>query len=370
VLSSVVFSLAAVALPALAQFPDVLSESECPGCGARFASFAGLWSSPLTAAAEPGWALEDFFCVAACTVEGRAAARGLLADAETAHRSALELYPDAFAANVRSVGRHSARASGPLATGRLPGFSCDHPGLAAQVVSPLPLQIETEAERVVLRYEESGAERSIPLDGDTRSHGDRTSFGVSKGRFERGVLVVETSGIPAGRLSDWLGGLPHSDALHALERYSVSADGQWLVLELTLEDPATLAKPLVVTKRWRRTPQEHLARHVCDVMSAGLSGVFAEYLDPRIIDARRSTRQGAAHSSGLIGCVQKTPPSVIVSLPNLSVARTSNSYIRFGSRNCFGTRRVVSAAGRSTSSTVLVAPGGKGSWTTAATTTW
>jgi hypothetical protein len=292
VLPSVALSLTALALPALAQFPDVLSESECPGCGGRFAaaSFAGIWSSPLTAGAEPGWALGDFFCVAACTAEGRAAAQRLLASAETAHRSALELYPEAFAANARSVGRHSALPSDAHATSRLPGFSCDRPGFAAQTVSPLPLQIETAADRVTLRYEELGVVRTISLDSDGDAswpHRDRTALGVSKGRFERGVLVVETSGIPAGRLSDWLGGLAHSDALHALERYSVSADGQWLALELTLDDPATLAKPLVVTKRWRRTPHQRIAQHVCDVMSAGLGGVFAEYLDPHIIDARR-----------------------------------------------------------------------------------
>ena len=110
---------------------------------------------------------------------------------------------------------------------------------------------------------------------------------MSRGRFEDGVLVVETNGIPAGRLSEWLGGLAHRDALHAVERYSVSADGRWLDLTLTLDDPATLVKPLVVTKRWVRAPRARILHYGCDVMSAGLSGVFAEYLDPRIIEARR-----------------------------------------------------------------------------------
>ena len=69
-----VLALATFALPALAQFPDVLSESECPGCEAQLAPspFDGTWSSPLTAGGESGWALEDYFCFAACTAEGRA----------------------------------------------------------------------------------------------------------------------------------------------------------------------------------------------------------------------------------------------------------------------------------------------------------
>jgi hypothetical protein len=291
-LPTAAFSVAALALPALAQFPNVLSESECPGCGARFAPapFDGTWSSVLTAAASPGWALADFFCFAACTIEGRADTERLLAGPESRHRSALELYPQAMAANVRSVERVSAVAPDPsrASPGRLPGFSCDRLGIAAQVVSPLPLEIETKSDRVVLRYEEFGAERTISLDGERAPpQGDRASFGVSKGRFEHGVLEVRTSGVPAGRLSDWLGGFAHSDALHTIELYSVSPDGRWLDLEFTLVDPVTLAKPLVVTKRWLRTPGARIMRHGCDVMSAGLSGVFAEYLNPRVIDARR-----------------------------------------------------------------------------------
>jgi hypothetical protein len=289
VLPGAAIALAALALPAFAQFPDVLSQSECPGCAARLtpAPFDGVWSSALTAGVETGWELAQFFCFAACTSEGRAVAERLLAGSETAHRSAPELYPLAVAANVRSVERISAETAGSRSV-RLPGFSCERLGFAAQVVSPLPLQIETEADRVLLRYEELGVVRTISLNGPVApAHGARAAFGMSTGRFEHGALVVDTRGILAGRLSEWLGGLAHSDALRAVERYSVSADGRWLDLTLTLDDPATFVEPLVVTKRWLRTPRARIMHHGCDVMSTGLSGVFAEYLDPSIIEARR-----------------------------------------------------------------------------------
>jgi len=284
--SVVVSAAMALAPPAVAQFPDALAEHECVGCAVLAPSrFDGVWSSPLTAAAEPGWALNDFLCFAACTREGRLAAEWLLTGPENAHRSALELYPQAVAANAGSV-RRLAAAESRSTPERLPGFSCDRPGFAAQVVSPLPLEIKTEADRVMLRYEELGVERTILL-GRTRPHDDGLAFGASTGRFEDGVLVVETSGIPAGRLSAWLGGFAHSDALRATERYSVSIDGGSLILMLKLDDPATLAEPLVVTKRWLRAPHARIAHYGCDVMSAGLGGVFAEYLDPRVIEARR-----------------------------------------------------------------------------------
>jgi hypothetical protein len=288
VLSCVALAALALSRPVLAQVPDVPSR-ECPGCLAQPAParFDGIWSSALTAGGEPGWALADYFCFAACSSEGRAEAERLLAGAETAQRPALELYPRAVAANSRSVEQLAAGLA--PSDGQLPGFSCDPHGFAAQVVSPLPLEIRSDAGRVTLRYEEFAAERAIAFGGAPADpHG--AALGVSTGRFEGDALVVETRGIPAGRLSKSLGGFAHSDALRTVERYSVSADGRWLDLVLTLDDPATLAKPLVVTKRWVRAPRARIARHACDVMSAGLGGVFAEYLDPAIIDSRRRAR--------------------------------------------------------------------------------
>jgi hypothetical protein len=47
----------------------------------------------------------------------------------------------------------------------------------------------------------------------------------------------------------------------------------------------------VVTKRWLRAPHSRIVSYRCDVMSAGLGGVFADYLDPRVIDARRPVFQ-------------------------------------------------------------------------------
>jgi hypothetical protein len=81
-------------------------------------------------------------------------------------------------------------------------------------------------------------------------------------------------------------------ALHAIERYAVDADGLWLDLTLTLDDPATLAKPLVVTKRWVRAPRARIAHHDYDVMSAGSTGVFAEYLDRDVEAALEAARCG------------------------------------------------------------------------------
>jgi hypothetical protein len=170
----------------------------------------------------------------------------------------------------------------------MPALPCGRPSFGEQVLSPLPLEIERGPGRLVLRYEELGVERTIFLEGHAAAAGvSARPLGVSMGRLDHGTLVVETLGIPAGRLSGWLGSIAHSEHLRAIERYSLGADGRSLELVLELDDPHTFSRPLVVTKRWQRTPAARIASYQCDAMSAGLEGVLAEYLDPRDIDARR-----------------------------------------------------------------------------------
>ena len=92
------------------------------------------------------------------------------------------------------------------------------------------------------------------------------------------------------RLADFIGRFP-TVAFWSQDnqflRGSPSLRRRWLDLTLVLDDPASLVAPLVVTKRWVKASAARIARHACDVLSAGLGGVLAEYLDPAIIEARR-----------------------------------------------------------------------------------
>jgi hypothetical protein len=271
VAAAAILAALVAAPPAYAQFPDVLSESECPGCRSaleqadeRFASlvapFTGTWSSALTSAADPAWAVEDFSCFIACTPEARALAAARFGPPTGERRAEFQLFQ----------------------------FACDPRGFAAQVVSPLPLRIEREPGRIVMHYEEFGAERTIPLDGPrAAATGQPSLLGVSVGRFEGSALVIETSGIAARRFYAWFGGRALSDKLRAKERYTTSPDGVWLDLVLELDDPETHAAPPVLTKRWRRVPGVELAHYGCDVMSGQLDGVFAEYANPSTVEERR-----------------------------------------------------------------------------------
>lgn len=309
--------------PVAAQFPDVESDVECPGCRAAdarpdsaLAAFLGTWSTPATSQSDPAWAVEDFFCFTACTPRGRVKIAALLADPANARRSAVELFPDAAAANAgdaRSVLALEA-AAGPAAAGTR--FACGPDGFAPLVVSALPLAIERQGGRVVLRYEEFGARRSIPFGGHDRGAAEPAPFGASTARIENGALVMETRGVPRGRIYSAFGRLEHGDRLTAVERYRVSGDGQWLSLTLELTDPDTLRAPLVLVKRWRRAEHETLHSHGCDALSAGLEGVAFEYVDPAKIDARRASARAA---TGL------QPPALVSRLASVSTRAAPGS---------------------------------------------
>lgn len=127
-----------------------------------------------------------------------------------------------------------------------PTFRCDPVAIRRVWGAPgTPLEIVREPNRVLLRHEWMDVVRTIDL--TTREHpgsGPRTSLGHSIGYFEGDTLVIETANYAAGVLNQYVEepgkptrGLLHSAALTSVERLSLDAARQRLVVEVTLRDP-------------------------------------------------------------------------------------------------------------------------------------
>jgi hypothetical protein len=111
----------------------------------------------------------------------------------------------------------------------------------------MPFQIVQSPGLVVLLYEYQHTFRLIYTDG--RKHPDDLEpfrwFGDSIGKYEGGVLVVDTVGIGD---RTWLdtAGHQHSDQLHLIERFQ-KVDPNTLKWTVTFEDPKLYKEPFTVS---------------------------------------------------------------------------------------------------------------------------
>ena len=133
-----------------------------------------------------------------------------------------------------------------------PTFRCDPVAIRRVWGAPgTPLQIVREGQNVVLRHEWMDVRRVIDMNMKTHpASGPRRSLGHSIGRWEGSTLVIETANYSRGVLNQYVEqpgqptrGLLHSDRLASVERLSLDAARQRLVVEIDLEDPEYFTKP-------------------------------------------------------------------------------------------------------------------------------
>ena len=125
------------------------------------------------------------------------------------------------------------------------------------------MQISRDGEHLLVRYEEWSLLRPIYMDGRPQpTHRTPSLLGHSVGRVENGALIVETTRVTPDLISD-ASQAGHSGELTAVERYMVRDNPHRLELTLTLTDPVTFTKPLVVTKTWLYTPDVEIVQDTC-----------------------------------------------------------------------------------------------------------
>jgi hypothetical protein len=129
-------------------------------------------------------------------------------------------------------------------------------------VGPFMAKLVQTPSLLVLLFEDTGGFRQVFLDG--RRHPadpDPTWFGHSVGRWDGDTLVVDTIGYND---KSWIAGpFPHTEMLHATERYR-RVDFGHLEIRVTFEDPGTFTKPWNQTLNWDLAPKEEVGEYVCE----------------------------------------------------------------------------------------------------------
>jgi hypothetical protein len=147
----------------------------------------------------------------------------------------------------------------PLAT---TATHCLPDGMPGMMGGPFPLEILQSRGQVTVIEEAYTQVRRIFLDRPQKSLDDVEPgfYGHSVGRWEGDTLVVDTIGV---KESVRYQNVPHSRDMRIRERIRlVAPDVLWD--EITIEDPAMLEKPWVITFAHRRMPDYTLLEYVCE----------------------------------------------------------------------------------------------------------
>ena len=115
------------------------------------------------------------------------------------------------------------------------------------------MEITDEGDRIIIHSEEYNVRRTVYLDPEaTGVQPTRSRYGFSVGHWEDDTLIVTTTHMDYPlMLPD---GVPHSDRVELLERFSVSGDETMLNYSVTVTDPVVFTEPVTIERQRRWKP--------------------------------------------------------------------------------------------------------------------
>jgi hypothetical protein len=142
--------------------------------------------------------------------------------------------------------------------------ACRVPSIVYAMQGPFPIEIFQGRDMIVIRMEYFDMTRVIFMDGRPAWPDDapRTKTGYSRGHWEDGVLVVETTHLKEGTITN--NGLDHSRNVRVIERFKLSPDGKQLWSTQEFEDPEVLDNRGVRFIVWDRAEGDHVHAYDCD----------------------------------------------------------------------------------------------------------
>jgi hypothetical protein len=143
-----------------------------------------------------------------------------------------------------------------------PMARCLLSGVPRIMVRPLPFEIVQLKDRMIMLFEIHHAFRIIPTDGSPHPADLEPSYlGDSVGHWEGDTLVVDVTGFND---KSWLQGVGtiHTEQMRVTERYTRDTF-ETIRYEVTIDDPAVLAKPWHMQDTMRLRPNERLREYEC-----------------------------------------------------------------------------------------------------------
>ena len=133
------------------------------------------------------------------------------------------------------------------------------------MLTPFPMEIIDNGDTITVWLEEWDNDRTIHMRGDADRENQATShLGYSVGRWEDGVLVVNTTDIDHPYMDDL--GTPLSGTAEIIERFEMSKDETRLDWSATVVDPDTFIEPVALpTVHFEWLPGTQIKPYDCTV---------------------------------------------------------------------------------------------------------
>ncbi|MBN8817196.1 MAG: hypothetical protein J0I80_00580 [Sphingomonas sp.] len=141
---------------------------------------------------------------------------------------------------------------------------CASPSTVYAMQGPFPFEIYQTPQLIVFKYEYFDQVRLIFMDGRAHPPADapHSKTGHSVGHWEGDELVIDTTHFVPATITN--NGLDHSDKIHMIERYKLSADGKSLIAIQWFEDPEVLDNRGARFIRWDKKPGQYVFPYDCD----------------------------------------------------------------------------------------------------------
>jgi len=152
-----------------------------------------------------------------------------------------------------------------------PQANCVPPGMPGIMNQPYPMELLFTPGKVTIVIEAYSQTRRIFTDG--RKHPedpDLTYNGHSIGHWDGDTLVVDSVGFTPDTALGPSQGYRHSDQMHIVERFRLSAPDTMEVVT-TIDDPKALSKPFSGTKVLKRHQDWDIAEYICEQNNRNLS---------------------------------------------------------------------------------------------------
>jgi hypothetical protein len=140
-------------------------------------------------------------------------------------------------------------------------LKCGTKGMPLIMITPAPVEFILDGDRIEMHIEEYDSRRTIHLGDTAEPPPEPTQMGFSRGRFENETLVVETTHIQAQYFDP--DGVPQSDQIRLVERFTPNADYSRLDYTVTVTDPVYFTEPFELSRYFVWRPEMTVAAYNC-----------------------------------------------------------------------------------------------------------